>query len=302
MEPSGLELTGLRVFLAIVEAGSFSAAADRLGMAPPMVSKHIARLERVLGARLLHRTSRSMSLTEAGTAFCAQGRQALELLDAAAAMAGQGQDRPRGELRISAPVWCATPRFAGLLAAYRRAFPEVRLDLHLDNHMVDIVSEGFDVALRMTAEPAPQLIARPLCPVAFHLVAAPGALPLPGGGPLGAPPPIPVVVPNYVPFERFRGMLQDGLRQPIDTVMKSSDSTLSYHAVIAGMGAAFLPDWLVEGDLASGRLVKLPGAADFAGTLFAVYASRRHMPPKLRSFIDFLAERLGGAGPPRGAP
>ncbi len=296
MNPADLELTGLRVFQAIVEAGSFSAAADRLGMAPPMVSKHIARLERTLGARLLHRTSRSMSLTEAGTAFYEQGRQALELLDAAAASVGHGQNRPRGELRISAPVWCATPRFARLLADYRRACPEVRLDLHLDNRMVDLVSEGFDVALRMTAEPAPQLIARPLCQMAFHLVAAPGFQPGPDGGvdSGGAPRPIPMVMPNYVQLERLKNALQEGMHRHIDAVMKSSDSTLSYHAVVAGMGAAFLPAWLVDDDLASGRLVQLPGDAEFVGTLYAVYASRRQMPLKLRSFIDFLAERLGG--------
>ncbi len=296
MTPADLELTGLRVFQAIVEAGSFSAAADRLGMAPPMVSKHIARLERTLGARLLHRTSRSMSLTEAGTAFYEQGRQALELLDAAAASVGQGQQRPRGELRISAPVWCATPRFARLLADYRQACPEVRLDLHLDNRMVDLVSEGFDVALRMTAEPAPHLIARPLCQMAFHLVAAPGFSPDAGdgGGPPGGPPrPIPMVMPNYVQLERLRNALQEGMHRHIDAVMKCSDSTLSYHAVVAGMGAAFLPAWLVDDDLASGRLVRLPGDTAFVGTLYAVYASRRQMPLKLRSFIDFVAERLG---------
>ena len=82
--------------------------------------------------------------------------------------------------------------------------------------------------------------------------------------------------------------------------MKSSDTTLSYHAVVAGMGAAFLPEWLVEQDLASGRLVKLPGNADFEGTLYAVYASRRQMPLKLRSFIDFLAERLRQLTPQNG--
>jgi len=298
MTPPSLELTGLRVFQAIVEAGSFSAAADRLGMAPPMVSKHIARLERTLGARLLHRTSRSMSLTEAGTAFYEQGRQALELLDTAAASVGQGQSRPRGELRISAPVWCATPRFAGLLAEYRQAFPEVRLDLHLDNRMVDIVSEGFDVALRMTAEPAPQLIARPLCPIAFHLVVAPGAMPVPVEG--TASQPVPMVVPNYLQLERLKHGLNEGTRWRMDAVMKSSDTTLSYHAVVAGMGAAFLPEWLVDQDLASGRLVKLPGNADFEGTLHAVYASRRQMPLKLRSFIDFLAERLRQPTPQNG--
>lgn len=296
MDAPELDLTALRVFHAIVEAGSFSAAADRLGMAPPMVSKHMARLERVLGARLLNRTSRSMSLTEAGAAFHAQGRQALELLDAAAAAVGQGQQQPQGELRISAPVWCATPRFAALLADYRRACHAVRLDLHLDNHMVDLVSGGFDVALRMTAEPAPQLIARPLCAIAFHWVAVPGLLAdlasAGDGGQDAAP--MPVILPNYVPAERLTAGLQQALGRRIDPVMRSSDTTLSHHAAQAGIGAAFMPAWLVEDDLAHGRLVRLPVDTGAARTLHAVYASRRQMPLKLRSFIDFLAQRLGG--------
>ena len=296
MNPADLDLTGIRVFQVIVEAGSFSAAADRLGMAPPMVSKHIARLERALGARLLNRTSRSMSLTEAGTAFYAQGRQALELLDAAASSVGHGQQQPQGELRISAPVWCATPRFASLLADYRRGCPEVRLDLHLDNNMVDLVSDGFDVALRMTAEPAPQLIARPLCQMAFHWVAAPGLLHDldHGAGLAGERPPIPVILPNYVPLDRMKARLQEGMGRRIDPIMKSSDTTLSYHAMAAGIGAAFMPAWLVDDCLAAGRLVRLPVDTGYVNTLYAVYASRRQMPLKVRSFIDFLAERLGG--------
>lgn len=306
-----IDLTSMRVFHAIVEAGSFAAAADRLGMAPPMVSKHMARLERALGARLLHRTSRSMRLTEAGTAFHEQSRQALELLDAATVSVGQGQQQPQGELRISAPVWCATPRFAALLADYRRACPAVRLDLHLDNHMVDLVSGGFDVALRMTAEPAPQLIARPLCAMAFHWVAVPGLLQglpaagIPGGtaapavpaasaaaSAAAAPPPLPVILPNYVSPDRLTAGLQQALGRRIEAVMQSSDTTLSYHAAQAGIGAAFMPAWLVEDDLAHGRLLRLPVDTGGARTLHAVYASRRQMPLKLRSFIDFLAQRL----------
>jgi DNA-binding transcriptional LysR family regulator len=106
-----LDLNGLRVFREIVESGSFTAAADRLGIAASMVSKHLARLERQLGARLLHRTSRRMSLTEAGSLFHEQNRQALDVLDAAVASVGQASGAPRGELKVSAPVWCATPRF-----------------------------------------------------------------------------------------------------------------------------------------------------------------------------------------------
>lgn len=290
-----LELNGIRVFREIIESGSFTAAADRLGMAAPMVSKHIARLERKLGARLLNRSSRSMSLTEAGKTFYEQGRQALDILDAAIAAVAQESGPPRGELKISAPVWCATTSFASLLAEFRQQYPEIRLDLHLDNHMVDLVADGFDVALRATAEPSPNLIARRLCRVPFYMVATPVYLhSLKSTADPVKPLPVAMIFPNYVELEPLRlSAMAGAVPLKLDAVMKSSDTTLSYHCVLAGMGAAFLPAWLVADDLVSGRLVQVsdhgPG---FAGHLFAVYASRRQMPPKLRCFIDFLIEKL----------
>lgn len=292
---SELDLTGLRVFCGIVESGSFTAAADNLGMAPPMVSKHLGRLERHLGARLLNRTSRCMSLTEVGTLFLEQARRALDALDAGVQFAGQSSGAPRGELKISAPVWCATPSFAGLLADYRRECPEVTLDLHLENRMVDLVSEGFDLALRMTVEPSPNLIARPLCAVAFHCVATPAYLrQLSAEDGAGKSITLEMILPNYLQLGRLKlpvPELNAVLRQPV--AMKSSDSTLNYHAVMVGMGAAFLPDWLVADDLNSGRLEHVYNPdAKLTGKLFAVYASRQHLAPKLRSFIDFLVRRL----------
>ena len=290
-----LDITGIRVFREIVESGSFTAAADRLEMAAPMVSKHIARLERKLGARLLNRSSRSMSLTEAGTTFFEQGRQALDILDAAVASFAQESGPPRGELKISAPVWCATASFAQILADFRHDFPEIRLDLHLDNHMVDLVADGFDLALRATAEPSPSLIARRLCSVPFHLVATPDYLlwrrQLNDAEQRQQ---FQIVLPNYVQPEKLtRTVLSDGSPIKWDAVMKSSDTTLSYHCVLAGMGTAFLPAWLIQQDLATGRLVFVDGKnAGFTGDLFAVYASRRQMPPKLRCFIDFLITHL----------
>jgi len=295
-------MTSLRVFREVVEAGSFVAAAERLGMSPPMASKHVAQLEKSLGARLLHRSSRHLSLTEAGTAWYAQSRRALELLDAAEAAIGQTNEAPRGQLKVSAPVWCATPRFARVLADYRERFPEVLVDMHLENRKVDLAADGYDLALRATQEPSPALIARPLCSLRFFLAATPAYLRSAGTAPalpadlarLGA------IVPSYVNLEGLAlkgpGGRQAALR--LTPVMKSDDTTLTLHAVRAGMGLAFLPEWLIDDDLAQGLLTRvLPDYEAPPVTLFAVYTSRQHMAPKLRSFIDFLGERLGGSKP-----
>ncbi|WP_213953752.1 LysR family transcriptional regulator [Variovorax sp. dw_954] len=289
-------LTSLRVFREVVDAGSFAAAAERLAISAPMASKHVAQLEKSLGARLLNRSSRHLSLTEAGSAWYAQSSQALDLLDAAQASIGQRDETPRGQLKVSAPVWCATPRFARLLADYRERCPEVLVDMHLENRKVDLAADGHDLALRATHEPSPALIARPLCKVQFHLVAA-AALVERVGTPavpadlarLGA------IVPSYVNIEGLSLKAAGGRQAPLRLapVLRSDDTTLSLHAVRAGMGMAFLPEWLVDDDLAQGLLTRLvPDYSAPAVTLFAVYTSRQYMAPKLRSFIDFLAQRL----------
>lgn len=290
-------LTSLRVFRDVVDAGSFSAAADRLDISAPMVSKHVAQLEKSLGARLLNRSSRHLSLTEAGEAWYAQSSQALDLLDAAEAAIGRKNEAPRGQLRVSAPVWCATPRFAHVLAGYRAAFPEVLIDIHLENRKVDLAADGYDLALRATQEPSPALIARPLCKVQFHLVATPAHLATidqpraPADlAKLGA------IVPSYVNLDGMSLKGPGGKQAPLrlSPVLRSDDTTLSLHAVHTGMGLAFLPEWLVDEDIAQGVLAPvLPGFSVPPVTLFAVYTSRQYMAPKLRSFIDFLATALG---------
>ncbi|EEF26751.1 HTH-type transcriptional regulator ptxR, putative [Ricinus communis] len=286
---------GLRVFCEIVESGSLTAAGNRLGMAPPMVSKHLARLERSLAARLLNRTSRSMSLTEAGRLFHEQAMQALEMLDAGVASVSQASGPPRGELKISAPVWIATPRFAALIAEYQQRCPEVRLDVHLENRMVDIVAEGFDLALRMKNDASQSLISRKLCEVQFYCVATPAFLARSATKSEAGAAQLPaMIMPNNLQFGRPKMPAQGMFLAPDQPVaMRSNDTTLSYHAVLAGIGAAFLPGWLVADDLASGRLVH-SGEADksYQGQLFAVYPSRRHQALKLRSFIDFLVENM----------
>ena len=290
------QLTSMQVFRQVVDSGSFALAGQQLGISPPMVSKHVAQLEKRLGARLLNRSSRHLSLTEAGQRWYAQSIQALEMLDAAAQEIGQHNQAPRGQLKVSAPVWCATPRMAQILAGYRARYPDVLVDIHLDNHKIDLATGGYDMALRAATEPAPHLIARPLCEVPFYLVAAPAYLQRAGA------PQQPAdlarhaaVVPSYVALAPMQ-LTQAGRSAPLylAPALLSDDSNLSLHAVRAGMGIGFLPQWLVDEDLVSGRLERvLPQWSALTVTLYAIYTSRRYLAPKVRSFIDWVVGELG---------
>ena len=290
------QLTSMQVFRQVVDSGSFALAGQQLGISAPMVSKHVAQLEKRLGARLLNRSSRHLSLTEAGQRWYAQSTQALEMLDAAAQEIGQHNQAPRGQLKVSAPVWCATPRMAQILAGYRARYPEVLVDIHLDNHKIDLATGGYDMALRAATEPAPHLIARPLCEVPFYLVAAPAYLQRAGA------PQQPAdlarhaaVVPSYVALAPMQ-LTQAGRSAPLylAPALLSDDSNLSLHAVRAGMGIGFLPLWLVDEDLVSGRLERvLPQWNALTVTLYAIYTSRRYLAPKVRSFIDWVVGELG---------
>jgi DNA-binding transcriptional LysR family regulator len=297
-------LTSLRVFRHVAESASFTAAAQRLGISPAMASKHVAHLERELRARLLNRSSRHVSLTEAGAVYFEHCVAALDTLDGAAATLHEGHETPRGSLRLTAPVWCATGHFAAVLAGYRQRHPQVILDLHLSNRKVDLTREAYDLALRVTNEPSPNLIVRPICTIRFHAVATPdllaqyrraqrlaeGAEAAPGDfARLNA------IIASYLPPSSTLsvGSPAGDLGVRVDTVMKSDNTGLTYECVLAGVGAALLPDWLVRDDLASGRLVPLlPQLQPISVTLQAAYTNRMYLTPKVRSFIDYLAAAL----------
>jgi DNA-binding transcriptional LysR family regulator len=284
-------LTSLRAFRHVVESGSFTAAAARLGISLAMTSKHVAHLERQLGARLLNRSSRHVSLTETGAVYFEHCREALDTLDGAAAQLGEGHEEPRGSLRLTAPVWCSTGYFARLLGGYRKRFPHVVLDLHLSNRKVDLASEAFDLALRVTNEPSPHLIVRPICDIRFHAVATPALMA--GYRSRQIPPEDPdagdldlsrldAILASYLPPSSTLAVTgpsgQFGAR--VNTIMKSDNTGLTYECVLAGIGAALLPEWLVQEDLAAGRLVPVaPQFAPISVTLQAAYTS----------FIDYLA-------------
>jgi DNA-binding transcriptional LysR family regulator len=286
-------LISMRVFCTVAELKSFTAAAERLGVSPAMTSKHVMHLEERLSARLLNRTSRHVSLTESGALYFEQARQMVDGLDELEAAVGQTAVAPKGRLRLSAPVWMANPLFASLLTDYRARYPEVTLDVDLSGRLVNLVDEGFDLALRVTDSPDSGLIARAIADAPFYFVASPKFLARSGR-------PASLDDLKGAPLLAYSIVAGDGV-VTLDTeqgrrtirftaVLQSGNETLLHHACLEGMGFAFLPKWLVSDDLAAGRLQRvLPKKMFFAGRLLAVYPSRKHLSVKVRSFLDFIA-------------
>lgn len=292
-------IQSLRVFREIVAAGSFAAAAQRLDMSAPMVSKHLANLEKQLGARLLHRSSRRLSLTELGQTYFDYCLQALDTLERGQQALLSSEHQPQGVLRVTAPVWFANRKVAQLLLDYQMRFPEVTLDMSLSNHKVDLVAEGFDLALRVMREPAPHQIARLICPTPFHLVASPEFV-AKHGMPRNCAEVmrLPAISPSYLQQPSFEFLGPEGPESlRLNPLMRSDNTNLTYYSALGGAGLAYLPEWLVMDDLNNGRLLRLlPNYTEELQQLHAVYASRRYLTPKVRSFIDFLLEELAVPG------
>ncbi len=294
-------LLSLRVFAAIAETKSFAAVAERMEISAAMTSKHVQHLEGAIGARLLNRTSRRVSLTEAGAIYLASVRPLLEGLDEAGARLAQSAIKPRGTLRISLPVWLAEPAFVRVLAAYRARCPEVMLDLDLSGRAVNLVEDGYDLALRVSRALDEGLIARKLADISFRLVAAPQLLDRIGrparmaelaGAPLLA----------YSPVStggRVRlGLGPDAPEVRMTPVLQSANETVLFQAALEGMGIAIMPHVAARAHLVAGRLeVLLPDLPAPSVPLSAIYPDRSYLPAKTRSFLDFLAgpEGFGGA-------
>ncbi|MBV6784144.1 LysR family transcriptional regulator [Xanthomonas campestris pv. uppalii] len=294
-------LDAMRVFAAVAERSGFSAAADALDRSTASVTRQIAALEQRLGTRLLNRTTRRVSLTSAGSAYYQRCLQLLADLDDLEATIGAQALEPAGVLRVNAPVSYGIERLGALLPGFRARYPQVELDLSLSDRLVDMVEEGFDVAIRITRQPAPMLIARQLGKVRILACASPAYLARAGT------PRHPsdlagheCLLYHYSPSGgevRFQGpegdidvRLRGGLRANNGHVLNA--------AALAGQGIVMQPDFLAEPHLAAGRLVRiLPDYALDEIGIFAVYTSRSHLAPKVRSFIDYLIECMAEPGP-----
>ena len=306
-------MTSMRIFCAIAECRSFVAAAKRLNLSPAMASKHVRHLEQRLGNRLLNRTSRQVSLTEVGEIYFNQVKLVMEGLDDVEAVIGSIAKIPHGTLKLSAPVWVASASFATLLAEYCQQCPEICLDIDLSGRIVNLVEEGFDLALRATSADrlGPGLVARPLMQITFRLMASPDYLNRAGR-------PTSIAELNGHALLRYSGLGgRDGMflgdagdkqRVAFRTVMQSENETILHQAALAGLGVVFLPTWMARADITAGRLeLLLAPTVNVSTKLYAVYSSRRYLSPKVRSIIDFLADRgryfealdeAGGQPPP----
>ena len=290
-------LTSLRVFCTVAELKSFTAAADRLGISPAMASKHVMNLENRLGTRLLNRTSRRVSLTESGALYSNQSRQMLDDLEEVEAAISNTALAPRGILKLSAPVWTASSYFVDMLTEYNRRYPDVCLDIDLSGRIVNLVDEGFDLAMRaMTHDRLdPGLVARPITEIEFRLMASPNYL-----NQAGRPQRVAELdghaMLRYSGIKVSDSMFLEGSddqhKVRFRTVMQSDNETILHLGAVSGMGLVFLPKWMVEPDIEAGRLeMVLPETVGFVNTLHAVYPSRKYLSAKVRTFVDFMTAK-----------
>ncbi|MEO1346234.1 MAG: LysR family transcriptional regulator [Pseudomonadota bacterium] len=290
-------MTALTVFRTAVELGSFAAASRQLGLSPAAVSKNISELEAYLSTRLINRTTRRMSLTEPGTLYFERVVRILDDLKDADGALQATQSQPTGVLRVSAPLTVTLVGLSGVIPKFLEQHPDLSLDLSLDDRRVNLVEEGFDMALRGSDNlEDSSLIARKLTTLDHVLCAAPDYL-----GRHGAPKaPRDLTGHNCIQFSLSEHATKWTFRNgkqtetvPINGRYKVTSSLAVRDALRAGFGVSLIPRMYVANDLASGRLVTV--LSDWSANetpLYAVYPSRQYVVPKVRAFLDFLIEEL----------
>ncbi|MFC4298715.1 MAG: LysR substrate-binding domain-containing protein [Castellaniella sp.] len=285
----------LRVFREAAERDSFAEAGRRLGLSPAAVSKNIAELEAHLGARLFQRTTRSKTLTEEGRIYLEHVVRGLDALAEADEALGLARTDPGGVLRVSAPMTVTMTWLSTRIPDFLRRYPDLRLDLRLDDRRVDLVREGFDLAIRGSDQlEDSSLVARRLADMPHVLCAAPAYLQARGAPTSPAALKAHECVRFSLSGHADAWTFSKGARTEQVTVRSRysvSSSLAVCDALRAGFGLSLVPRPYVERDLRAGRLqAVLEDWRSVTTTLYAVYPSRRHLAPKVRVFLDFLAE------------
>lgn len=289
----------MQAFVAVVDSGSFVAAGDLLHVSKAAISRAVLNLEARLGARLLQRTTRRLSLTEAGQAYLTRCKQILADVDEADGLVGDTTLQASGRLRVNAPLSFGIQRLAGHWPQFMARHPGLELEVTLADRMVDLVEEGYDMAIRITRPRDSSLVYRQLATTRVLLCASPDYL-----ARRGMPASVAdlarhdVVAYAYAPggdtwrFDTPAGEQGVAVRPRL----RANNGDTCRAAALAGMGITQLPGFLVGDDLASGRLVEImPATCSREVGIHAVYPSRKHLSLKVRALADFLAEALGGA-------
>jgi DNA-binding transcriptional LysR family regulator len=297
---SGVDPNDLLIFACVAEMGSFSSAAERLGLPKSTVSRRLAGLEQRVGERLLLRTTRRQTLTEFGLQLLDHARQVAAEVDAVAALSAHRQAAPGGRLRVSMPSDVANLLLADSLAAFVALYPAIALELDLSARRVDLLGEGFDVAVRMGELPDDSLLAaRRLAVFPAGLYAAPGYLAERGE------PQVPADLAGHDAVRQLRGngepaswtLVQGEQRwQGVPAGRATANSPmLLLRLARAGVGIAAVPDHFASPDVREGRLRRvLPQWCLPSDTAWAVFPGRKLMPAKTRAFIDMLLVAMGG--------
>lgn len=284
-----------RMFVAVMDFGSFAEAAKRLGTSSGQASKLVSRLEADLGVQLLKRTTRALSPTEVGQAYYERMKHILEDFDSLEASVRNASGAPQGRLRLSAPMSFGTAQLTPRLIDFARAFPDIRLDVDFTDRAVNLVDEGFDMAVRIGTPADSSLIARKLCEARVVVIAASDYLARRGAPRL----PADLAQHDCIIDTNFRDPLnwrfvepEAGARVSIGVTgrMHFSNGEACLAAAEAGLGIARLPSFIAGDSLRAGRVVALlPGAQDDGSySLYAVYPAAKHLALKVRALVDFL--------------
>lgn len=281
----------MSVFVAVAETQGITSAADRLGCSKAIVSRTLAQLEERLGTRLVNRTTRRVSLTEAGEDYLDHARAMLEQNDELESRFAESAVEPQGRLRVSAPVSFGISHIGPLLPAFFADYPKVKIDLDMNDRLVDLVEMGFDLGIRIGPTGSDSLVVRRIGETRHVLAGAPRLIEMMGGPPknvqeLGEWPILNYSLKTPPGWLASRG-------QPEHERMRSNNGDVLAAMATAGIGLVYLPRFLITEAVAAGRLqILLPASAYETSPIHAVFPHRRRLALKTRVFIDFLASRL----------
>jgi DNA-binding transcriptional LysR family regulator len=290
-------LSGFTVFTKVVETGGFSAAARELNMSKSAVSKHIAKLEDRLGVRLLNRTTRKLSPTEVGTDFYERALRIVQDVEETEQAVSALHTEPRGTLRLNVPMSFGYLHVAPLLADFTARYPDINIDMDLNDRVVDLLDEGYDIAVRIARLPDSTLIARKLAPFRLVLCASPDYLQQ-----HGAPKtPADLKDHNCLMYSYLLNQNEWSFQGPDGEIsvkvsgnIRANNGDALRAAAREGAGLLLSPTFIVNEDLRNGRLKTV--MTEFMKTdlaIYAVYPHNRYVSAKVRAFVDFLAERYG---------